>query len=131
MWPPDGADRGLTLFRVSRRSSVLAAFLVLLCAMTDVDITALAKLARLDVSDEETARLKTEIPGIFAFFEKIQSASAHGSGEPLSPLLRNVMRADESPHESGEYTERLLKAAPAQKDNRILVKQVVSRKNKQ
>jgi len=94
--------------------------------MTDVDITALAKLARLEVSDEEVAKLKTEIPGILAFVETIQNANT--GVETKSPELRNVMRADENPHESGEYTERLLKAAPAQKDNRVLVKQVVSRK---
>ena len=42
--------------------------------------------------------------------------------------LRNIMRADENPHESGKYTEKLLKAAPARDGDRVAVKQVISRK---
>ncbi|OGG50671.1 hypothetical protein A2763_03640 [Candidatus Kaiserbacteria bacterium RIFCSPHIGHO2_01_FULL_54_36] len=91
-----------------------------------VDIAALAKLARLEVSAEELAKLEKEIPAILAFVETIQSANT--GKEASTPALRNVMRADENPHESGIYTERLLKAAPAVEKNRIVVKQVISRK---
>lgn len=106
-----------------------------------VDVAALAKLARLEVSGEELARLEKEIPSILAFVETIQAASAAGrtesaygetkpaagSGEPKKGL-RNVMRADENPHESGIHTENLLSAAPAREGDRIAVKQVISRK---
>lgn len=95
--------------------------------MTDkVDIAALAKLARLEVSDEEIARLEKEIPSILAFVDTIQKVDV--SIEAKSGGLRNVMRADENPHESGKYTEVLLKAAPARAGNRVAVKQVISRK---
>lgn len=95
--------------------------------MTDkVDITALAKLARLDVSSEELAKLEKEIPAILAFVDTIQKAVADApKGEPT---LQNVMRADENPHESGIHTEKLLSAAPAREGDRIAVKQVISRK---
>jgi aspartyl/glutamyl-tRNA(Asn/Gln) amidotransferase C subunit len=93
-----------------------------------VDVKALAELARLEVTDAELAKLEQEIPDILKFVETIQSANV--SAEAKAPELHNVMRADENPHETGEYTERLLNAAPAQKDNRIVVKQVVSRKQK-
>ena len=93
-----------------------------------VDVKALAELARLEVTDAELAKLEQEIPEILKFVETIQSANV--SAEVKAPELRNVMRADENPHETGEYTERLLRAAPAQKDNRVVVKQVVSRKQK-
>ena len=92
------------------------------------DIQNLAKLARLEVSDEELAKLEQELPSILAFVETIQKAEV--GKETKSPKLRNVMRADENPHESGIYTEALLKAAPAREGNRIAVKQVISRKNK-
>jgi len=91
-----------------------------------VDVVALAKLARLEVSDAELAKLEKEIPDILAFVETIQKAPV--SKEVKAPALRNVMRADENPHESGVYTETLLKAAPTSEDNRIVVKQVISRK---
>ena len=96
--------------------------------MTDsVDIRALAKLARLEISDEEVAKLEREIPPILSFVETIQRAS----GDVLKkgdPALRNVMRDDDHPDESGVYTEDLLADAPTKKDNQIVVKQVISRK---
>lgn len=95
-------------------------------ADVEVDIKALAKLARLEVSDAELAKLEKEIPDILHFVDTIQKADV--PIESKSPAHRNVMRADDNPHESGKYTEVLLKAAPARVGNRIAVKQVISRK---
>jgi len=94
----------------------------------EIDIKALAELARLEVGDEELATLEREIPDILNFVRVIEKAAA--SSEEESPSLRNVVRADENPHESGVYTEKLLKAAPAREGNRIAVKQVL-KKNKE
>lgn len=91
----------------------------------DIDIKALATLARLAVPEEELARLEKEIPGILTFVETIQEIDAV-AGEHEA-VIRNVMREDEHPHERGMYTERLLEAAPASVGNRIAVKQVISR----
>ena len=92
-----------------------------------IDVRALAKLARLEISDEEMAKLEKEIPAILHFVETIQKANvdAHPSA---SSGLQNVMRADEHPHEGGKYTKRLLDAAPSREGDRIAVKQVISRK---
>jgi len=96
--------------------------------MTDkINVRALASLAKLEVSDEELAKLEREIPDILKFVETIQSVS--GKETAPSPALINVMRADDNPHEGGIYTEALINAAPASVDNRIAVKQVLSRKN--
>lgn len=95
-----------------------------------IDVRTLASLARLEVSDAELAKLEKEIPAILDFVQTIQSAV--GSAPAREPTLLNVMRADGppdgGPHESGAYTEALLKAAPARIGNRIAVKQVLSRK---
>lgn len=91
-----------------------------------VDVVALAKLARLEVSDDEIARLEKEIPDILHFVETIQKVS--GTAPVAKPALRNVLRADENPHESGLHTEALLKAAPSREGNRIAVKQVLRRR---
>lgn len=93
--------------------------------MTNVDIRALARLARLSVGDEEVAQLEKEIPGILAFVERVQQADV-STAEP-EHTLRNVMRPDIEPHEGGIHTKELLDAAPSSKDDRIIVKQVVSR----
>ncbi len=92
-----------------------------------VDIRALAQLARVDISDAEVAKLEKEIPSILKFVETIQKADVSGASADTS--IRNVMREDSNPHESGIYTERLLKAAPTREGNRIAVKQVITRKN--
>jgi aspartyl/glutamyl-tRNA(Asn/Gln) amidotransferase C subunit len=93
-----------------------------------VNIKALVELARLDISDAEVAKLEKEIPDILKFVEQIQNVAS--DAKPTSPELRNVMRADDKPHESGIYTERLLKAAPKSEKDRVVVKQVISRKGK-
>ena len=96
-------------------------------AMPKVDIRALAQLGRVDLSDEEVSKLESEIPSILAFVEKIQQADV--SGVSLDTTLRNVTRADDNAHETGQYTEILLAEAPEREGDRIAVKQVVTRKN--
>jgi aspartyl-tRNA(Asn)/glutamyl-tRNA(Gln) amidotransferase subunit C len=91
-----------------------------------VDVRALANLARMEVSDEEVAKLEKELPGILTFVEQIQKASAEAPAEAHEH--RNVMREDENPHESGLYTKRLLDAAPAQDKDQVVVKQVLRQK---
>lgn len=98
--------------------------------MTRVDVRSLAKLARLEVSDEELKKLEEEIPSILAFVEEIQNVNTGALS--VSGGLRNVMREDAppagGPHASGIHTEKLLAAALAVKDGRVVVKQVISRK---
>lgn len=93
--------------------------------MTQIDVAALAKLAKLEVSADELAKLEREIPEIVGFVETIQAVAADISHE--SPVHRNVMREDVNPHETGLHTRTLLDAAPAQKEDQIAVKQVISK----
>lgn len=91
-----------------------------------IDIAALAKLARVEIAPEEQAKLQKEIPNILEFVRVIQNVDV--SNAPQNQDLRNVMRADENPHETGSFTKTLLDAAPAKDKDRIVVKQVISRK---
>ena len=95
-----------------------------------VDIRALAELARVELSDDEVTKLEQEIPGILAFVETIQNVSDDKllALRSLGGEVRNVMRADADPHESGTYTEALLSVAPSRVGNRVAVKQVLSRR---
>lgn len=92
----------------------------------NVDIAALAKLARIELSEEERTKLQAEFPALLGFVEAIAKADISGVQE--SKALRNVMRADSGAHESGAHTEALLSQAPRREGDRIAVKQVVSRK---
>ena len=91
----------------------------------EINVAALAKLARLEVSTAEMAKLKKEIPAILHFVDTIQSANV--GREVNAPALHNVMRADENPIEPGTFTEKILSVAPAREGDRIAVKQVISR----
>jgi aspartyl-tRNA(Asn)/glutamyl-tRNA(Gln) amidotransferase subunit C len=91
-----------------------------------VDIRALARLARLEISDEEVASLEKELPDILAFVEQIQKAST--DAPPEMHALRNVMREDKDPIESGTFTKKILDAAPAEEKDMIVVKQVLRQK---
>jgi len=90
-----------------------------------VDIAALASLARLAISETEKESLQKEIPNILAFVDTIQRVETPELAR--TPLLHNVLREDIDPRPSGEYTERLMQAAPSAAHNRVIVKQVVSR----
>jgi aspartyl/glutamyl-tRNA(Asn/Gln) amidotransferase C subunit len=91
----------------------------------NVDIAALAKLARIELSEAERLRLQSEFPALLGFVEAIAKADISGVKESKS--LRNVMRDDTAPHESGIHTEALLSQAPRRAGDRVAVKQVVSR----
>ncbi|MFA7309648.1 MAG: Asp-tRNA(Asn)/Glu-tRNA(Gln) amidotransferase subunit GatC [Candidatus Paceibacterota bacterium] len=93
-----------------------------------IDVSALAKLARLEVSETELKTLEQEIPEILTFVETIQKADISGVAETKG--LHNVMREDSGAIESGTHTETILKAAPAREGDRVAVKQVLTRKNK-
>lgn len=92
-----------------------------------VDVKTLAELARLDVSASELERLEKQLPDILEFVRAIESAPTEGVTE--TPVLENVMRNDENPHESGIHTVELLSAAPQAKNGRVVVKQVISRRH--
>lgn len=93
-----------------------------------IDVRALAALSRVEVSDEEVARLEKELPDIVAFVETIQKVDI--SAAQADKTLRNVIRPDQGAHEAGLYTQELLGAAPRREGDRIAVNQVVSRSKK-
>ena len=95
--------------------------------MTDSDIVKkLTTLARMEVSEGELNELAQEIPAILKFVETVSHLPV-GELKRNTANLKNVMREDGEPHEPGVYTEKMLKAAPASKEGRLVVKQVVKK----
>ncbi len=89
------------------------------------DVRALARLARLGITDAEAEALTREIPAILDFVKTIEAAPTDAAD---AEVARGTMRDDADPHESGIYTDALLNAAPAVRGGKIAVRQVVSRK---
>ena len=93
-------------------------------------------MARITIPADEKEKVRADIETIIAYVEQINEAQglAQGlanGGEELAPEqqhnagVKNVMRADENPHESGLYTDALIAAAPKSEKGYITVKKIL------
>jgi len=92
--------------------------------ISDKDMEKLLSLARIEVSPEEKAKLIKDVESILSYVSEIENA-AEGEAAPNRSVLRNVMREDGEPHESGLFTGALLKAAPKRDGDYIAVKKIL------
>ncbi|MBI2048696.1 MAG: Asp-tRNA(Asn)/Glu-tRNA(Gln) amidotransferase subunit GatC [Parcubacteria group bacterium] len=90
----------------------------------DIDVAALAALARLEVPEAELETLDAQIPAILSFVARIQEV-AEDTEADKNPVHKNIMRSDDHTHESGAYTETLLKAMPRREGDYLRVPQVI------
>jgi aspartyl-tRNA(Asn)/glutamyl-tRNA(Gln) amidotransferase subunit C len=89
------------------------------------EIEKLANLARIGITDEEKTKLSKNIESILAYVSEIKDVSSADKEVYESEKLVNVMREDSDPHESGLYSERLLKEAPYREGDYIRVKKIL------
>lgn len=94
--------------------------------LTHEDILHLAKLARLELSEDEISQFQDEISGILTYVEQLQSVDV-SQLKPTSQVtgLSNVTRSDEIrklPYNQSE----LMKNTPESEDGYIKVKRVLS-----
>ena len=88
------------------------------------EVKKLAELSRIEVEDRELDALARDIESIVAYVSEITEVASEGV-EADAGILRNVMREDGEPHESGAYTETLLSAAPHREDKYVRVKKIL------
>lgn len=88
-------------------------------------IEKLLSLARIEVSPEEKEKLRTDVENILGYVGEIEKAAVNLDTEPRAGDLRNVMRDDGTPHESGMYTEKLLAQAPKRTGDYVSVKKIL------
>ncbi|MHB0977863.1 MAG: Asp-tRNA(Asn)/Glu-tRNA(Gln) amidotransferase subunit GatC [Minisyncoccota bacterium] len=100
--------------------------------MNAEEVLKLAKLARIEVSAEEAESLSHEFEAILGYVGQVKKIADHQipKESPLGPdpkgnSLRNVMREDANPHESGKFSEAVLKNAPDREENYIKVKKIL------
>jgi len=89
----------------------------------------LAKLARIEIGDSEAEKLSGEFEAILGYVGEVKGVGSKkyevGSKDKESFALRNVMREDSNPHESGIYTEEILEQAPNSENGYIRVKKIL------
>lgn len=89
------------------------------------EVEKLADLSRIALSPEETEALRKDMDSILGYVEQINKVSATLSFDKETGAVRNIMREDANPHESGAFTEELLAAAPAREGQYIRVKKIL------
>ncbi len=95
-------------------------------AVTIKDVEHIAKLAKLDFSEEEKSKFTEEFNEILAFMEKLNELDT-SKVEPLSHVigLQNVFREDSV--KSSLPTQDALKNAPAKTEQFFKVPKVIDR----
>lgn len=90
------------------------------------DITHLAALARITVTDEEVDELKANITDALAYVSVVSDITADLDMTKKVGARYNVFRKDEVTNEPGAHTETLLAEAPARQDNYLKVKKILN-----
>lgn len=93
--------------------------------MDTAELEKLARLARIAMSPEESQGFRADFNAILKYVSQIQTVSDAAQTERGSGALRNVMREDGEPHESGVYTDILLHEAPEKENNFVKVKKIL------
>jgi len=88
------------------------------------DIEKLASLARIDITPEEAEAFLTEIEPILSYVALVKNVSGTTHTDTQIGLVKNVMREDSHPHESGLYTKDILAQAPRTDSGYIQVKKI-------
>ncbi len=85
----------------------------------------LARLARLDLTDDEIEKYRAELSSILQYVEQLQSVDITDL-KPTNQVtgLTNVMRDDEI-HDYGYAPDDLFGNVPAMKDRQIKVKRMI------
>lgn len=89
------------------------------------DVLRLARLARLQISEEEIALYQNELSSILQYVEHMQKADVTGL-QPTTQVtgLTNVMR-DDTVVDYGVTPDQLLRLAPRTEDRQIKVKRMI------
>lgn len=87
------------------------------------DITHLASLARIALSDEEKELLTKDLSRVLEYVSEISEVVTKDTG-PVPGDLRNVLRADEA-CEGGRYTQAILENAPKTQKGYVKVRSIL------
>lgn len=96
--------------------------------MTKEEVLRLGALARIDIPESQVEKLRGDIGTILSYVENINEAGGKKEIHPSEKdihIVKNILREDVSPHESGIHTEAMLSSAPARQGNFLKVKKIL------
>ncbi len=96
--------------------------------MDRANIEKLARMARIELQEDEADILAENITSILNYVSEISEITGDKEVEKKAGPLHNVFREDGKPHAPGIYTDDLLKAAPNREGMYIKVKKILEDK---
>ena len=94
--------------------------------MLDIkDVERLAKLARIELTKEEKEKLLKEVDPILDYVTQLKEIVSKVGEEKKAGELRNVVRDDINPTETGTNTKNILADMPNSQDNYLKVEKIL------
>ena len=93
---------------------------------TTEDVQKLAALARIKIADAELEKFTKEFDAILAYVGQLEKLDLPKDLKGEKPPVRNILREDSHPHETGKYTEKIAAQFPAREGDALMVKQVIT-----
>jgi aspartyl-tRNA(Asn)/glutamyl-tRNA(Gln) amidotransferase subunit C len=90
----------------------------------DIDIKNLAALARIDIDSSEAENLEKDVASILGYVEQVQTVQVTAVESSVGEVY-NILREDGEPHQSGMYTETLLREVPERQGDYVKVKKIL------
>ena len=94
------------------------------CPMEIKDIEKLAKLARIELTEDEKKTFANDLEKILEYVGQIKEVATEDKPAEVGDIF-NVLREDGVTHESGQFTEKILAQAPETQDGFIKVKKIL------
>lgn len=88
----------------------------------EIDVEKLSMLARIEEPEKES--IAKDLASIVSYIDQINEVVVN-KAERTVPELRNVMREDGTPNQTGAQTAKLLAEMPESKDGFLKVKQIL------
>ena len=93
--------------------------------ITKDQILHLAKLAQLDLTNEEVDKFSTQISSILQYIDKVKDVKI--SDDVARDFRKtNIFREDKNPHEAGEHRDAILEEMPQIENNLLVVKKILN-----
>lgn len=89
------------------------------------EIKKLADLARIDMDDGEMENLRGEMDAILDYVSQVKSVAENLKEGVETGALKNVMREDSDPNESGVYSKELIAEFPEKENSYLKVKKIL------
>ena len=94
--------------------------------ITPAEITKLAQLSRIKLTDAATQSLVKEFDSILGYIDQLKKVDVSLDTEGRVGVIKNIMRADVSEDSSATEREQLLAEAPRREGDFVAVKKIIA-----